>query len=177
MQSDNYMRGNAMRLGLGGCAICMRSAFRATVVAWILTVACRQFGPSVTRGPVLVISVLLTTLWVAHILAFSIRRAAQISVVSQEQLISGGRREVLSKFARLFVAAAAVTALPALINFSMISKAYAAPRCGGNDTCDCSTTGFGPFGSCRLTCDSCDGETAECSNGIFGCTCDCKPRH
>jgi hypothetical protein len=134
--------------------------------------------PSITRSPtLLVISVLLTTLWVAHILAFSIRRAAPVWNESPGQLVSSGRRELLSKFARAFVAAAAVTALPTLLTFSMISKAYAAPRCGSNDTCDCSTTGFGPFGSCRLTCDSCDGETPECSSGIFGCTCDCKPRH
>src|SRR5690242_15729573 len=104
-----------MRLGLGGCGKCMRSAFRAAAIAWLLTAACWQYGPSIAYEAALLISALLTMLWIAHLFAYSIRQSASAKVVSREQLVPGGRREVLSGFAHSFVAAAAVTALPALL--------------------------------------------------------------
>ena len=164
-----------MRLGLGGCGKCMRSAFRATVLSWILTAGCWGYGPPIAHGPAFVLSVLLTSLWIAHILAYAVRRSGLGTLTKQEQISLVHRREILSRFAHSLLAVAAVTALPALLGVPMISRAYAAPRCNDNGTCDCSTTGFGPFGSCKTTCDSCNGERVQCHSGIFGCSCDCQP--
>jgi hypothetical protein len=98
---------------LGRCPLCTRKAFLATLAAWIITI-----GASITVKPSIWLSIsticalLLTMLWMAHIVAFSLKSSSASKFTTAD--FDPARREIFSIFAKTAVTAAFASALPTI---------------------------------------------------------------
>lgn len=128
---------------LGECSYCMRKAFQSAIGTFAsVAVAIYLTAPTLIVLSLASLAVLLTLLWIAHLIAFASRRA------NSHRLPSGSvtRRSVVTTFARAFVGVALATSVP--------SRAVAA-NC--SVTCPNGTTA-------SRTCDDGKGCTCRCNN-------------
>jgi hypothetical protein len=102
---------------LGSCPRCVRSAFRAAFMAWVLT----GFGLAIPFSPPFfgltkIVAFALTTLWLGHLLAHAIKvsTAARLRQqgINDARVVS--RRNTLPIFTRALAMAALATSLPNL---------------------------------------------------------------
>ena len=104
----------------GTCSFCMRAAFRATLVACVLSIIAaasnvpKQFEIVAFGG-----AILLASIWVAHIVAYALREATRnldgpIGSARPSETIElpATRRRALEVFGRTLVFTAILTALP-----------------------------------------------------------------
>lgn len=115
---------------LGSCPRCVRSAFRAALMAWVLTGLSQAipFSPSsltLTR----IAAFALTLLWLGHLLVHAIKVSAAArrrqEGISNPSVVS--RRSMMPIFARTLATAALATSIPTL-SFAECDQS-AAGRC------------------------------------------------
>jgi hypothetical protein len=117
MDCRRSIRQVATSLGssLGRCPRCIRSAFRAALIAWVLT-GLSQVLPNSTQLAAL-ISVAgcgLTALWLGHLLAHAFRVSTVARSGTAQNQGAMSRREIFPIFARALAAAAAASSLPSM---------------------------------------------------------------
>lgn len=100
---------------LGICPVCMRSAFTAAAITWLVTL-----GVALTEFPGLPISLVAaggaTLVWLAHLVAYSVKRVYPSAAPGDNGTalpVTMSRREALGRFLRLLAGAAAFTIAPA----------------------------------------------------------------
>jgi len=113
---------------LGYCPNCMRKAFLTALIAWGMVVIIALLHWSVLVPVAIISAVGLTTLWVAHLVAFDGKAtvAVEISKSNTEYL---SRRTLLPIFVRALAFAAFAS--------SMSRSAFAESPCGGWDNLPC----------------------------------------
>jgi L-asparagine transporter-like permease len=112
---------------LGRCSLCARKAFLSAVAACIITVVINAtLEQSIWLLMSTVCACLLTSLWIAHILAFTIKSSTGRSATEN---VNPARRAVLSVFVKTAAAAAFASALPTL------SYAQTGHDCAGIGKC------------------------------------------
>jgi hypothetical protein len=100
---------------LGSCPRCVRTAFRAALVAWVLTGLSQvnPFSPSVLTR---IAAIALTLLWLGHLLAHAIK--VSVAARRRQEGINNpnvvSRRSMLPIFARTLATAALATSIPTL---------------------------------------------------------------
>jgi len=115
---------------LGSCPRCVRSAFRAAFVAWVLT----GFSQAIPFSPRFLVLTgtavfVLTALWLGHLLAHAIKVSAVARLWQQgiNNPVVVSRRNMLPIFARTLATAVLATSIPTLA-FADCDQA-AAKRC------------------------------------------------
>lgn len=114
---------------LGSCSRCTRQAFRFSALSWVLTLFCAYYSPSLVFQSIFALSVCLTLLWIAHLVAYSTRAisakvAGNANIDGKTRMvISSSRRDFLPLFARVLAGAALASAIT--------SPAFADSACGG----------------------------------------------
>lgn len=79
---------------LGRCSLCLRKAFQMSALAWALTLVLFVASSSSAIWRIaFVVSVSLTVLWIAHVLAFSARSTA-LAPSRRSETFDAGRRRV-----------------------------------------------------------------------------------
>lgn len=124
-------------ISLGDCPKCMQKSFRAATIAWfVLMIATRFIGEALVLQSIGILAIVLTLVWVAHLIAFSYRRVAG-GAVAKRELASGvacqTRRAALSMVAKTVAGGLALTILPTLSG-----AADRCPSCCTNNCKDCS---------------------------------------
>lgn len=112
-----YQLGISLWEGLGSCPRCIRSAFRAAFIAWVLT-GLGQVVPFLAQLQTLtrIAAFALTALWMGHLLAYALK----VSITAPRQQIATNnqgfmsRRDMMPIFARAFATIAIATSLPTL---------------------------------------------------------------
>jgi hypothetical protein len=118
---------NAALSYLGRCPKCMRQSFLFMLGAWGVVLAAVLVTNSLL--PIIAattLAVAATGLWLAHLTAFALGKASSPSISKGEQierklateLVAAQRRQFISSFAKVFVLAAAATALSAQSAFA-----------------------------------------------------------
>lgn len=123
---------------LGRCSICVSRALMAALASWI----CYGISYGFIQIVALYISSLLTMLWIAHILAYSVRNA-------QEERADGSSindRRKLFKLIKMTAVIAAASAIP--------SRAFAMGSCG--------SCGQGVYSNVECYRDGYDGRCYRC---------------
>ena len=126
---------------LGSCPRCVRSAFRATFVAWVLTgfsqaISCAPPVLALTR----IAAFTLTALWFGHLLAHAIKvSAAARREKGFNNSVAVSRRNMLPIFARTLATALVATSIPAL--------AFADCNQAATERCQAAAA------NCRANCD------------------------
>jgi hypothetical protein len=114
---------------LGLCQRCMRKSFVAAAAAWAsLLLAGQWLREALVMIPLGILTAALALLWIAHLVVFSFRRAGAVEVSKTHEEPDSVRRSFLPTFAKVFMAAAAFTALPQLAS-------------AGQDNCERCTSG------------------------------------
>lgn len=106
----------------GQCPACVRKAFLATVIAWLLALCCLIADRPTFFALVLANACVLTALWLAHILAFA-RKTSLFLESRPENGVAVSRRALWP----LFLRAAATAAFASAIS----RTAFADSPCGG----------------------------------------------
>ena len=121
--------GTSLWNSLGSCPRCIRSAFRAAFIAWVL-MGLGQVIPFL--APLQTLSIIatfaLTALWMGHLLAYALK--VSIAPPRPQMTIDQGamsRRDMMPIFVRALATAAIATSLPTLA-FAQCDQA-AATRC------------------------------------------------
>ena len=107
---------------LGNCSFCIRTAFRAAMAGWCLTVLVAALGWSAILSPGIISAVVplaivgavaLTALWTAHLVvrASKVTLAESPKIVQRQVAVS--RRAMFPLFVRTLGAAAVMSAAPA----------------------------------------------------------------
>ena len=101
---------------LGGCPRCIRSAFRAAFIAWVLA-GLGQVVPFFAQLQTLskIAAFALTALWMQHLLAYALKvsiAAPRRQMTTNQGAVS--RRDMMPIFARAFATVAIATSLPTL---------------------------------------------------------------
>jgi hypothetical protein len=139
---------------LGQCPHCMRKAFQGGLVAWGAWCGALVVGiPSPMLACIMLAAGALTTLWVAHLLAFSFK--VSVSQHANETSVLP-RRAFFWNFARAAAFATAGTALPASIAHAARGKHRNPLDCssvGLNCPCCCNVAGVWVCWGCDLPCD------------------------
>jgi hypothetical protein len=143
---------------VGTCPTCMRISFGAMILSWVFTFGVLTVDFA-TAAFLFGISVLLTLLWLAHI----VRRAVQSVLSDQSQIES---RRLALRFG-VSLAGAAVTS----IAFPGRSRADSA--CGGwGSSCEPCTSQYGSRGNCMRQNSSCGCYYCRsCGNGCGNNVC------
>jgi hypothetical protein len=129
---------------LGRCPRCMRTAFLFAIGAWAAFTIVASVAPD-TAWLIKWCAILLTALWVAHLIAFAWKRAAPSPSLA--------RRQFLRTFFKALGLSAVATVSPGLLTFAFGAKKGPCDNCSryrGTDTC--------------WTCCSCQHD-----NNIAGC--------
>src|ERR1700691_121542 len=147
----------ALDARLGRCPRCMRQSLLAAVSGLVLALALTVLA----HAPLLVVSswiaaFALAALWVAHVVAFSLRAAIasrKAAVRSGSGAASWERRKFLGAFAKTLLLVAAATVFP--VTF----------RAASADECSCPQVALpnGVFNTARQEC-------ACCASNQVGCT-------
>jgi hypothetical protein len=96
---------------LGRCPTCVRQSARAMLCSYLACAAASWLSSSwIITGGLTALSILLTCLWIAHLLAYA-SRSSRAEYASPS---NGARRAVLRRFVRNFAAVAVATAVPAI---------------------------------------------------------------
>lgn len=123
---------------LGTCPRCMRLAFQTALIGWLGTGLAALYAPGWPAIAAGVSAGLLTALWLAHVLAFSVRWIKTVAVGESGTLaladpVLWPRRKVLSIIGRTFVFTLAATMIP--------KAAWGACNCF-DEGCSCSDPAF-----------------------------------
>ena len=125
----------ALWASLGSCVYCIRSAFRAAMIAWGLSSLIWASGVSGLLATLIgVVACALTVLWLAHLLAHAFKASGPGTACGSSARLS--RRAV---FVRAFAAAAVITSVPRL----------ALGECNNEDAARCHSAEL----DCRSLCD------------------------
>ena len=155
---------------IGTCGKCMRQAFLAAATAWFLCIpaliASSSFDSRAPAIAALTLAVLLTALWITHVVVFGVRIAisttAKTEAANGMQITQGesdpSRRGFFVLAAKAIAGIAFATAFP-------IGVAYAYGNCHDPNFYPCSNTACVPAGS----------DNACCPEGAqYLSHCDCK---
>jgi hypothetical protein len=102
---------------LGSCPFCTRSAFRAALIAWVLTGLSHALPISIQFSHLTTIAACaLTALWLGHLLGHAFRVSSATRSLSGTVRSQGAmsRRDIFKIFVRALATAAATTSLPSL---------------------------------------------------------------
>ena len=124
---------------LGSCPYCIRSAFRAAMLSWVLVGLVQAMAVSRPLGDVAIIAACtLTALWLTHLLVYASRVCTGTPCSRQTASYHGAlsRREMLPIFVRALGATAIATSIPSLA-WAECDQA-AAERCQ-SDVANCRT--------------------------------------
>jgi hypothetical protein len=120
---------------LGACAFCMRMAFVSATVAWLVAFGVQLvLHQQAVALVVAAIALALSFLWIAHLTAYSARRARctvrTATMDTAGNVTRHSRRDLFPLFAKTFALAALATALPAI---------YSAARADDDGGCPAAT--------------------------------------
>ena len=124
MRASVYCRRSLRRFAislwssLGGCPFCIRGAFRAAFISWVLA-GVGQAIPIASQFLTLskTAACTLTALWLAHLLA----HALKVSIAGRPEEKASGRQESISRrntipiFARALATVAVATSIPTVV--------------------------------------------------------------
>ena len=156
---------------IGTCGKCMRQAFLAAATAWFLfipaLIASSSFDSRVPTIAALTLGVLLTALWLTHVVVFGVRIAISTSGKTEPtdgmQITHGksgpSRRGFFVLAAKAIAGIAFTTAFP-------VGVAYAYGNCHDPNAYPCSTTACVPAGADNACC-------PEGSQYLSHCDCKC----
>jgi len=124
---------------LGSCSFCVRTAFRAAVAGWGITLLVAAVGGTTFFTLAIVGASALTALWLVHIVAYATKVTLKEHRPSVHPQFAESRRAFFPLFIRTVCAIAIVSAAPA--------RADHIPCPGGTGAC-----GAGNCGECYRPC-------------------------
>jgi hypothetical protein len=120
--------------GLGRCYFCMRRAFLCALASLACSViACCFDSGLFVQATTIAIAIVLTSLWIAHLAAYTARNV-RLTSLRPQPILSPQRRSAIRLFAGILAASALGSAS---ILFSRAASASSSSACGGDAAHDC----------------------------------------
>lgn len=119
---------------LGNCSLCTQAALRLALMAILATIASRFLLPRPATLFIACCAIGLLTLWMAHVVVFSLKALARRNKSSRTESPMISRRKLFTTFANVAAVTALSSALPKL--------AIAQQSCSDGRTCPASAPYF-----------------------------------
>ena len=119
-----------LHLFLGRCPQCMRKAFLSAGASWTVTLILLPLGITALLVPAIAISIALTVLWLAHVVA----RAINVQRICTQETASAqlSRRHLGIFFFKSLIAVSVASAIPSLAAWTCSDCEAARQQCFSN---------------------------------------------